>query len=143
MSVATPTPARDGGPEPRTSQSVSRPCTVPSRRWRIAPNDLKIAPCTMSVPTANVGLKPKTITRIGVISEPPPIPVKPTIEPIRRPVSVNCQVTPPTSSGRDDRSRSDGVVRRLVDEDERPGLAVLGVQVDRERLREPQPYEAD
>ena len=46
----------------------------------------------MSVPTAYVGWKPKTITRIGVINEPPPIPVRPTIEPISRPVSVNCQV---------------------------------------------------
>ena len=50
--VATPTPASESGPEPRNIQSVSRACTVPSRRWRIAPNDLKIAPCRMSVPTA-------------------------------------------------------------------------------------------
>ena len=44
------------------------------------------------MPTAYVGLKPKRMTRIGVISEPPPMPVSPTIEPISRPVSVNCQV---------------------------------------------------
>jgi hypothetical protein len=46
----------------------------------------------MSVPTARVGLNPKTRIRMGVISEPPPIPVSPTSAPIRRPVSVNCQV---------------------------------------------------
>src|SRR5216117_2985580 len=93
MSSATPTPASDSGPEPRNIHSVSRACTVPSWRWRIAPKLLKIAPWRMSVPTAYVGLKPKRITRIGVISEPPPMPVRPTIEPISRPVSVNCQVT--------------------------------------------------
>src|SRR6478609_1132648 len=83
----------DRGPEPRNIQRVRCPCTVPRRWWRSAPNVWKIAPCTMSVPTAYVGLNPKTITRIGVISEPPPMPVSPTIEPIRRPVSVNCHVT--------------------------------------------------
>jgi hypothetical protein len=53
---------------------------------------LKIAPWRMSVPTASVGLNPKTITRIGVISEPPPMPVMPTSVPISRPVRTNCQV---------------------------------------------------
>src|SRR5216117_225532 len=93
MSSATPTPASDSGPEPRNIHSVSRACTVPSWRWRIAPKLLKIAPWRMSVPTAYVGLKPKRITRIGVISEPPPMPVRPTIEPISRPVSVTWQFT--------------------------------------------------
>src|SRR5213076_1390159 len=60
---------------------------------RTAPKLLKIAPCRMSVPTASVGLKPKKITRIGVSSEPPPIPVIPTRAPMRKPLSVNCQVT--------------------------------------------------
>ena len=40
----------------------------------------------------DVGLKPKKITRMGVSSEPPPIPVSPTSTPIRNPLSVNCQV---------------------------------------------------
>jgi hypothetical protein len=38
-------------------------------------------------------LKPKKMTRIGVSSEPPPIPVIPTSSPISSPLSVNCQVT--------------------------------------------------
>jgi len=45
-----------------------------------------------SVPTARVGLKPKKMISIGVISEPPPIPVIPTRAPIRRPVRTNCQL---------------------------------------------------
>src|SRR5919199_3800824 len=91
--VATATPSSDIGPEPRNIQKVSRACTVPSRRCRIAPNVLKIAPWRMSVPTAYVGLKPKRMTRIGVRSAPPPMPVRPTRAPISNPVSVNCQVT--------------------------------------------------
>src|SRR5215210_5419244 len=53
-------------------------------RWRNAPNDLKIAPCRMSVPIAIVGLNPNTSTSNGVISEPPPMPVMPTRSPINR-----------------------------------------------------------
>jgi hypothetical protein len=58
----------------------------------MAPTVLKIAPWRMSVPTASVGLKPKTITRIGVISDPPPMPVMPTRAPMSNPVRTNCQV---------------------------------------------------
>jgi hypothetical protein len=90
--VAAATPSSDIGPEPRNIQSVNRACTVPSRRCRIAPKLLKMAPWRTSVPTARVGLKPKKITRIGVNNEPPPIPVSPTSMPIRNPLSVNCQV---------------------------------------------------
>jgi hypothetical protein len=50
--VADATPSSDIGPEPRNIQNTSRACTVPSRRCRTAPKDLKIAPCRMSVPTA-------------------------------------------------------------------------------------------
>src|SRR5438270_9560110 len=46
----------------------------------------------MSVPTATFALKPKSRMRIGVIRDPPPMPVSPTRTPIKRPVSVNCQV---------------------------------------------------
>ncbi len=44
------------------------------------------------MPTARVGLKPNTRMRIGVISDPPPIPVNPTSAPISRPVTESCQV---------------------------------------------------
>src|SRR5581483_6867134 len=138
MRCETQTPRSDIGPEPRNIHRVSRAWTVPSRRCRTAPNDLKIAPWRMSVPTAYVGLNPNRITRIGVISEPPPMPVRPTIAPISRPVRVNCQVTRSQHH-----AGGDGVVRRLVDQDERARLAGHGVPVDRERLREPQPHDAD
>ena len=59
-----------------------------------APKDLKIAPCRMSVPTAVFGSKPKIRISIGVISEPPPIPVMPTSVPTARPAITNCQVMP-------------------------------------------------
>ena len=75
--MATATPSSDIGPDPRNIQNVRRAWTVPSRRCLTAPKLLKIAPWRMSVPTASVGLKPKKMTRIGVSSEPPPMPVTP------------------------------------------------------------------
>ena len=91
--LATSTPTRDRGAEPASIHSASRACTVPSIRWRTAPNDLKTAPCRMSVPTATFALKPKSRIRIGVISEPPPIPVMPTSTPTSNPASENSHVT--------------------------------------------------
>src|SRR6187431_1177146 len=73
------------GALPTSIQSPRRRRTVPSRRCRAAPKDLKIAPCRMSVPTAIAGSNLKNRMSIGVISEPPPIPVMPTRIPIRRP----------------------------------------------------------
>jgi hypothetical protein len=90
--VPIATPSSDIGALPRNIQPDSCACTVPRLLCRIAPTVLKIAPWRMSVPTASVGLNPKTITRIGVINEPPPIPVMPTSVPISRPVRTNCQV---------------------------------------------------
>jgi hypothetical protein len=43
----------------------------------------------MSVPIATEGLKLKRKMRIGVISEPPPIPVIPTRTPMRRPAKAS------------------------------------------------------
>src|SRR5580765_3262574 len=94
MRLATTTPSSEKGALPRNIQPESWWWTVPSRRCRIAPTVLKMAPWRMSVPTASVGWKPKTMTRIGVIREPPPIPVIPTSTPISRPVRTNCQVMP-------------------------------------------------
>ena len=45
------------------------------------------------MPTAVFGSKPKIRISIGVISEPPPIPVMPTSVPTARPAITNCQVT--------------------------------------------------
>ena len=45
------------------------------------------------MPIAVAGLKPKRKTSIGVMSDPPPIPVMPTRTPTARPARTNCQVT--------------------------------------------------
>src|SRR5579859_6310286 len=82
------------GALPSNIQPLRRAWTVPRWRCRSPPTVLKIAPCRMSVPIATVGSKPRTMTRMGVISEPPPMPIRPTSVPISRPVSVSCQVTP-------------------------------------------------
>ena len=74
-----------GGAPDQHPERPSRALTVPSRRCRTAPNDLKIAPWRMSVPIAAAGLKSKKKMRIGVISEPPPIPVMPTSRPVMNP----------------------------------------------------------
>ena len=98
---ATWTPTSESGAEPTSIQQASRAWTVPSIRWRTAPNDLKIAPWRMSVPTATFALKPKKRIRIGVIRLPPPMPVMPTSTPTRRPASENSQVMPAAAgSGR-------------------------------------------
>ena len=83
--------ASDAGAEPSSIHIARRAWTWPSWRCRAAPNDLKIAPWRMSVPIATVGLKPKTRISIGVISEPPPMPVIPTSRPISRPASDSFQ----------------------------------------------------
>ena len=61
------------------------------RRCWIAPTDLKMAPCAMSVPIAVDGGIPKRKTRIGVMSDPPPIPVIPTSKPVKSPATMNSQ----------------------------------------------------
>ncbi len=43
---------------------------------------------TMSLDTAASGWMPNSSTRIGVISAPPPIPVRPTTKPTNAPASV-------------------------------------------------------
>jgi hypothetical protein len=47
----------------------------------------------MSVPIAVDGEIPKMKTRMGVMSEPPPIPVMPTRSPVSSPASESCHVT--------------------------------------------------
>src|SRR5206468_6909320 len=91
--LAICTPRSAIGAEPSSIQHARRACTVPSIRCRAAPKDLKTAPCSRSVPTATFASKPKIRIRIGVINEPPPIPVMPTRIPTRRPARANCQVT--------------------------------------------------
>ena len=94
--VERATPTSEHGADPSSIQPVSRACTVPSWRCRTAPNDLKIAPWRMSVPIATVGLNPNRNTSMGVISDPPPIPVMPTSTPMRSPASESFQSTEAT-----------------------------------------------
>jgi hypothetical protein len=94
--VAIETPTSDIGALPSSIQDPRRARTVPRLRCRTAPNDLKTAPCKMSVPIATVGSKLKRKMRIGVISEPPPIPVIPTRIPMRSPATASRgSFTPP------------------------------------------------
>ena len=87
----TATPRSENGAEPSSIHAVRRACTCPMRRCWAAPNDLKIAPWTMSVPIAIDGLKPNSSTSSGVISEPPPMPVIPTSRPTRSPARESFQ----------------------------------------------------
>src|SRR5262245_38327494 len=105
MRWATWTPTSASGAEPASIQSARCTWTVPSIRCRTAPKDLKIAPWRMSVPTATLASKLKSRIRIGVISEPPPMPVMPTSTPTSSPASENSQVTrAPRSAGETSRS---------------------------------------
>ena len=83
----------ENGADPSSIQAVRRACTWPMRRCCAEPKDLKIAPWTMSVPMAIDGLKPNTSTSSGVISDPPPMPVRPTSSPIRSPARESFQST--------------------------------------------------
>ena len=87
---ASHTPTSDIGAEPSSIQPASCARTLPILRCWNAPTVLKIAPWAMSEPTATAGLTPKRMTRMGVISEPPPMPVMPTSVPMNSPASVNC-----------------------------------------------------
>ena len=89
---AISTPISESGTDPTSIHVARRAWTVPSIRWRAAPNDLKTAPWRMSVPTATFALNPKSRIRIGVIRLPPPIPVIPTSRPTPSPARTNCQV---------------------------------------------------
>jgi len=63
-----------------------------TRRWRArltVPPILVKAANSKSVPTAMWGLMPKKKMRMGVISEPPPTPVSPTIRPTAKPAKTN------------------------------------------------------
>src|SRR5215218_9338954 len=113
---------------------------------------------------AVTGVTPKTRISIGVIREPPPMPVMPTRMPTPRPNATRAGSTrreprarepyaarqmPPGAGGvspriaSQDHARTDGVVRRLVDEDEAAGCAVAPVLVHQQRGRQPQSQLAD
>ena len=87
----TQTPRRDIGTEPMSIQPARRARTFPMRRCWTAPTDLNTAPWAMSVPIAVEGEIPNRKMRIGVMSDPPPMPVIPTRIPVKRPASTNSQ----------------------------------------------------
>src|SRR5512137_1536821 len=64
---------------------------VPCRPCIAAPNALVTEANSRSVPTASPGATPKSITRIGVISAPPPMPVSPTTKPTPAPARLYSQ----------------------------------------------------
>src|SRR5215213_1170839 len=113
---------------------------------------------------AVTGVTPKTRISIGVISDPPPIPVMPTRMPTPRPNATRAgstrrepRASDPCAAGQVPRAaggvsprnssqnhaRTDGVVRRLVDEDEAAGRTVAAVLVHEQRRRQPQAQLAD
>ena len=73
------------GTLPDASRRVIPQSMVPLRPWTSVPPLFVMAAKRRSVPTAVVGTIPKTSTSRGVISEPPPTPVKPTRPPTMKP----------------------------------------------------------
>ncbi len=75
------TPAKAVGIEPTQSHFTSSHRTVPRRMWTPPPTGFMTIAATRSEDTAVVGLIPKKISRMGVMSAPPPMPVIPTVKP--------------------------------------------------------------
>ena len=73
-------PAKANGTEPMISRPASRRLGEPRRQCTLAPTDLLMLAATRSLATAAVGLTPRKISA-GVISAPPPMPVRPTTMP--------------------------------------------------------------
>src|SRR6478752_4876579 len=73
-------PANANGTEPMISNPARRRLGEPRRQWTEAPTDLLMLAATRSLATAAVGLTPRRINA-GVISAPPPMPVRPTTMP--------------------------------------------------------------
>ena len=76
------TPLKAPGMEPRQSHLTRPRWTVPRRRWTNEPTGFMTALATRSDDTAVSGGTLKNSTSTGVISAPPPIPVRPTTMPI-------------------------------------------------------------
>ena len=90
-------PMKAAGTEPVAIQSASSLFTFLSWWWRAAPNAFVIAAYTRSVPTAVLAGMPKIEIRIGVMSDPAPIPVKPTRMPTPSPAATSPgSIVPPT-----------------------------------------------
>ena len=88
MFLRNTTPRKADGTEPSASQPARFQRTVPRPAWTAAPTGFMISDATRSLDTAASGAMPKTSTRIGVISAPPPIPVSPTAKPTISPANA-------------------------------------------------------
>ncbi len=82
------TPANAHGTEPTISHLTSEVFTLPRRACTAPPTGFMIRAATRSLETAVSGWTRKMMTRIGVISAPPPIPVRPTTNPTMSPASA-------------------------------------------------------
>ena len=79
------------GTLPASSSAVMRHCTWPAWWCETEPAVLVIAANHRSVPIATAGLSLKTDSSSGVISEPPPTPVMPTMAPTPKPLTIAIQ----------------------------------------------------
>ena len=79
---------------PRLSRPTTFQSTVPRRPCTQPPSVLVSEAYSRSVPTAVAGETPNNSTSNGVISDPPPTPVTPTISPTRKPDNVYMQSMP-------------------------------------------------
>ena len=72
---------------------------MPRRAWTLPPIGFRMNDATTSDEIAADGVTPKKITRIGVISAPPPMPVRPMIKPTMRPAAAmsSCMASLPRS----------------------------------------------
>ncbi len=62
--------------------------TVRRRTWMLPPNGFSTSDVTTSAETAVPGLTPNISTSTGVISAPPPMPVRPMTKPMISPAMV-------------------------------------------------------
>ena len=76
------------GTLPAARRATIGHCTVWFAPCTAVPTALVIEAYSRSVPTAAAGGTPNTRTRIGVTSEPPPMPVWPTNRPTKKPVTT-------------------------------------------------------
>jgi hypothetical protein len=86
------TPANAAGTDPMDSHRTRPVWTVRRRKWIAPPNGFMIAEATMSLDTAALGATPNSRTRIGVISAPPPVPVRPIRIPTMKPARTMCML---------------------------------------------------
>src|SRR4030095_7710387 len=140
---------------PRTARVNSAPGMLPAasfatmsqRTWRrrectAPPPALVTAAYSRSVPTAVAGLTPNSSTSKGVINEPPPTPVMPTMAPTTKPESVYARSINNRLASTD-HPRSNRVVGRLVDQDEAARRVIVRVEIGEYRLRERELHAAD